>query len=86
MEAGVTPVVTALNVALTGLSIVGNEFIKRRNRRGYWLWLIGNAMGLTMFMLLGQWITAALYGDFTASCVQGVAHWGGWNNKPTIDP
>jgi len=82
----VTPVVTALNVALTGLSIVGNAFIKRRNRRGYWFWLLGNALGLTMFMLLGQWITVALYGDFTASCVQGLAHWGRLEQQQTIDP
>jgi nicotinamide mononucleotide transporter len=64
-----------LNAAFTALSIVGNEFIKRRNRRGYWFWLVGNALGLTLFVVQRQWITAALYVYFTVSCVQGLRFW-----------
>ena len=67
--------ITALSLAFTTLSVVGNEFIKRRNRGGYWFWLVGNGLGLAMFALLGQWITVALYVYFTASCVQGLVHW-----------
>ena len=71
----VSTIITALDVAFTALSIVGNEFIKRRNRRGYWFWLIGNSLGLTAFVLQHQWITALLYVYFTVSCVQGLRHW-----------
>ncbi len=64
-----------LNAAFTALAIVGNEFIKRRNRRGYWFWLVGNALGLALFILQQQWITAALYVYFIVSCVQGLWFW-----------
>lgn len=68
--------ITVLNISFTAFSVVGNEFIKRRNRHGYWFWLVGNSLGLMTFALLGQWITAALYIYFTTSCVQGLVHWG----------
>ena len=68
-------IITTLNVAFTTFSIVGNEFIKRRNRRGYWFWLVGNSLGLTAFIMQHQWITALLYVYFTVSCVQGLRHW-----------
>ncbi|BAP87609.1 uncharacterized protein E1O_04780 [Burkholderiales bacterium GJ-E10] len=72
---------TAMNAAFTILSVAGNEFIKRRNRRGYWFWLAGNAIGLAMFALQRQWITAALYVYFAASCLQGLRHWGRLERK-----
>lgn len=68
-------VTTALDVAFTALSVVGNEFIKRRDRRGYWFWLCGNVLGLALFLLQRQWITATLYVYFTISCIQGLARW-----------
>ena len=68
-------IITTLNVAFTTFSIVGNEFIKRRDRRGYWFWLVGNSLGLTAFIMQHQWITALLYVYFTVSCVQGLRHW-----------
>jgi nicotinamide riboside transporter PnuC len=67
-------IITTLDVAFTTLSTVGNEFIKRRNRRGYWFWLVGNSLGLTAFIMQHQ-CTALLYVYFTVSCVQGLRHW-----------
>ena len=64
-----------MNIAFTSLSILGNEFIKRRNQRGYWFWLAGNGVGITMFAIQHNWLLVALYGYFAISCVQGLAHW-----------
>ena len=75
MVGDMSTIITTLDVAFTALSIVGNEFIKRRNRHGYWFWLVGNSLGLTAFVLQRQWITALLYVYFTVSCVQGLRHW-----------
>ncbi|MGH9375493.1 MAG: hypothetical protein ACRD1J_04940 [Terriglobia bacterium] len=36
----------ALNIAFVLLSVAGNEHIRRRDRRGYWLWLPANLLGL----------------------------------------
>lgn len=65
----------ALNIAFTALSIVGNEFIKRRNRQGYWFWLIGNSVGIAMFAMQQQWLLVMLYGYFAVSCIQGLVNW-----------
>lgn len=75
MGGDMSSIITALDIAFTTLSIVGNEFIKRRNRRGYWFWLVGNSLGLALFVMQHQWITALLYVYFTVSCVQGLRHW-----------
>ena len=64
-----------LNIAFTSLSIVGNEFIKRRNRDGYWFWLVGNGIGGVMFAMQQQWLLVMLYGYFAISCVQGLVNW-----------
>lgn len=64
-----------LNIAFTSLSIVGNEFIKRRDSRGYWFWLIGNGIGVAMFAVQQQWLLVTLYSYFAISCVQGLANW-----------
>ena len=64
-----------LNIAFTSLSIVGNEFIKRRNRVGYWFWLVGNVIGGVMFAMQQQWLLVMLYGYFAISCVQGLINW-----------
>ncbi len=64
-----------LNIAFTSLSILGNEFIKRRNHRGYWFWLLGNSVGIAMFALQQQWLLVMLYGYFAVSCVQGLVNW-----------
>ena len=64
-----------LNIAFTSLSIVGNEFIKRRNSDGYWFWLVGNVIGGIMFAMQQQWLLIMLYGYFAISCVQGLVNW-----------
>ena len=66
---------SVLNIAFTSLSILGNEFIKRRNSRGYWFWLIGNGIGVAMFAMQQQWLLVTLYGYFAVSCVQGLVNW-----------
>lgn len=66
---------SVLNIAFTSLSILGNEFIKRRNSRGYWFWLIGNGIGVAMFAMHQQWLLVMLYGYFAISCMQGLVNW-----------
>uniref|UniRef100_E6PMZ8 Uncharacterized protein n=1 Tax=mine drainage metagenome TaxID=410659 RepID=E6PMZ8_9ZZZZ len=84
MEVDVLPARTALNIGLTGLSIVGHACVKRRHRRGNWFWQLGKALGQTMFTLLEQWITKALSADSVASCVQGLVHWGRLEKSPAV--
>jgi len=51
----------ALNISFVLLSVLGNEFIRRRDRRGWWLWLPGNLIAVAFFALQREWWTTALY-------------------------
>ena len=62
-------------MVFTMLSIVGNEYIKRRNKQGYWFWLVANVIGIIMFAGQKQWWLVLLYGYYGISCVQGIRHW-----------
>jgi nicotinamide mononucleotide transporter len=65
----------ALNIAFVLLSVIGNEFIRRRDRRGYWLWLPANLLGLLFFISSAEWWTALLYLYFSVACVLALRHW-----------
>jgi len=57
------------------LSVVGQEFISRRNRHGFYAWLVSNVCGVAVFMLTGRLLMVALYCYFIVKCVQGLHNW-----------
>lgn len=64
-----------LEVIVVILSIAGQEYISRRNRKGFAFWLVGNLCGIAMFVLMGHPAMAALYSYYFVKCVQGLRHW-----------
>lgn len=67
--------VRALNVIFVLLAILGNEFIRRRDRRGWFLWLPSNVIALVFFGLQRQWWTVALYAYFTVAAMLAIREW-----------
>ena len=68
-------VMHALNIAFVLLSVLGNEFIRRRDRRGWWLWLPGNLIAIAFFALQREWWTTALYAYFSCAAVLAIRDW-----------
>ena len=64
-----------LNILFVLLAIVGNEFIRRRDRRGWFLWLPSNVIALVFFSLQRQWWTVALYAYFTVAALLAIGEW-----------
>ena len=65
----------ALNIIFVILSIIGNEFVRRRDRRGWWAWLPGNLLAVTFFSLRHEWWTALLYGYFSCTSWLALRDW-----------
>lgn len=70
----ITPV-NILEAVVLVFSVAGQEFISRRNRRGFILWLVSNVCGIITFSVTGRWIMVALYLYFSVKCFQGLRHW-----------
>ena len=68
-------VMHALNISFVLLSVLGNEFIRRRDRRGWWLWLPGNVVAVAFFALQREWWTTALYVYFSCAAVLAIRDW-----------
>lgn len=57
------------------LSIVGQEFIARRDRRGFYAWGVSNIFGAIMFIALQRWMALVLAIYFCTKNVQGLRTW-----------
>lgn len=79
----VTPV-NLLEAAFVILSIIGNEFIVRRDRRGFHFWLAGNVIAVVMSISLGRWMSAMLYAYFIVKTIQGSARWRELEQQPVV--
>lgn len=64
-----------LNLTFVLLSIVGNEFVRRRDRRGWWIWLPGNLIATLFFSLQREWWTALLYAYFCCTSWLALQDW-----------
>lgn len=69
--------VLALNITFVVLTIVGNEFIRRRDRRGWWIWLPADLLAIVFFALQREWWTMALYVYFALACLAALRDWRG---------
>jgi nicotinamide mononucleotide transporter len=66
---------TLLNIAFVLLAIAGNEFIRRRDARGWRFWIPANILAVLYFGLLHEWWTLALFGYYLISSILGLVHW-----------
>lgn len=66
---------TSLNVAFVLLAIAGNEFIRRRDARGWPFWIPANALAVLYFSLLHDWWTLALFAYYFVTSILGLIHW-----------
>lgn len=66
---------TLLNVAFVLLAVAGNEFIRRRNARGWQLWIPANILAVLYFALLHEWWTLALFVYYFVTSIMGFVHW-----------
>ena len=66
---------TLLNIAFVLLAITGNEFIRRRDTRGWQLWIPANALAVLYFAILHEWWTLALFGYYFITSILGLVHW-----------
>lgn len=74
----VTPYLTVLNfleAMLLVLSVVGQEFISKRNRRGFLFWTAGNLCAIALFFLSARPLMVILYIYFSVKCIQGLHNW-----------
>lgn len=67
--------ITLLNIAFVLLAIVGNEFIRRRDARGWQFWIPANALAVLYFALLREWWTLALFAYYFLTSILGLIHW-----------
>lgn len=65
----------ALEAALLVLSVAGQEFISKRNSRGFNFWMAGNVCAIVLFSLTGRPMMVLLYVYFFVKCVQGLRNW-----------
>ncbi|MEO8136732.1 MAG: nicotinamide mononucleotide transporter [Betaproteobacteria bacterium] len=70
----VTPT-NVLEALFVTFSIIGQEFIVRRDRRGFRFFIVGNVIAIVMFLALGRWMSCVLYVYFIVKSVQGSANW-----------
>ena len=66
---------TLLNIAFVLLAIAGNEFIRRRDARGWRFWIPANILAVLYFAMLHEWWTLALFGYYLISSILGLDHW-----------
>ena len=64
-----------LEFFFVGLSVIGQEFIVRRNRRGFFFFIAGNLVAVVMFSIMGRWMSVLLYLYFIAKSMQAIRHW-----------
>lgn len=68
-------VLTLLNIAFVLLAIMGNEFIRRRDARGWQFWVPANVLAVLYFAMLHEWWTLALFAYYFVTSIMGLVHW-----------
>ncbi len=66
---------TLLNIAFVLLAIAGNEFIRRRDARGWRFWIPANIFAVLYFAMLHEWWTLALFAYYFVTSILGLVHW-----------
>ncbi len=58
-----------------GASILGQQFITRRQARGFYVWIFGSVVAVLLFASLGRWMTCGLHLYFIWMSCQGIRNW-----------
>jgi len=66
---------TTLNIAFVALAIVGNEFIRRRDTRGWYFWIASNTLAIIYFCAFRQDWTLALFAYYFVASFLGLGRW-----------
>lgn len=57
------------------LSIVGQEFVSRRDWRGFYAWMVSNVFAAWLFFAGGRWLALLLSGYFFYKSAVGLNTW-----------
>ena len=66
---------TTLNIAFVALAIVGNEFIRRRDTRGWYFWIASNTLAIIYFYAVREDWTLALFAYYLVASLLGLGRW-----------
>ena len=66
---------TTLNIAFVALAIVGNEFIRRRDARGWYFWIASNTLAILYFCAVREDWTLALFAYYLVASFLGLRRW-----------
>ena len=66
---------TALNIAFVALAAIGNEFIRRRDARGWYFWIASNTLAIIYFCAVRQDWTLALFVYYFITSFLGLGRW-----------
>ena len=66
---------TALNIAFVAFAIVGNEFIRRRDARGWYFWIASNTLAILYFCAVREDWTLALFAYYLVASFLGLRRW-----------
>lgn len=64
-----------LEVVFVGLSVIGQHFIAKRDKRGFYFWLVANGLAIVLFLALERYPTVMLYCYFLYSSFAGLVRW-----------
>ena len=67
--------VSYLEMALIVLSIAGQELITKRNKNGFYFWIVANSCGMVLFYSDDRGLMILLYAYYFLKCVQGMLNW-----------
>ena len=64
-----------LDSAVAVLSAVATWWLVKSYREQWWLWIVADAMSVTLCAMQGMWWMAALYVIYIVSAFYGLLHW-----------
>ena len=64
-----------LDSAVAVLSTVATWWLVKSYREQWWLWIVADAMSVTLCAMQGMWWMAALYVIYIVSAFYGLLHW-----------
>lgn len=71
---GVSPVAWA-ELLYVALSVVGQEFIAKRDWRGFYAWMVSNVCAAVVFIDAQRWMAVLLTGYFLWKSIVGLRTW-----------
>lgn len=70
----------------TGLSILGNLFINRKNYKGFYIWIVANCMWIAEGIINDRGFQSTLFFVYLVLCIDGIRNWRSNNDLHTDEP